>query len=976
MMTKSNLQKIGRGTPLAQASGALAEAITKGSLDYVMQHLTDDWGKQFPTMLIGEGEFKTSPWIVEIFADYVIAKDGGCDNDEYYRVPFTLKGDEYVFTTRDQWEKVELTYQPAKPESAGPASVTEMMSALGESAPAPTATPTPTAAPAATAPVTPTETVVTTTPTATPVAPAATTAPVAPVARTPKRKQIVERRVNDGAVVLEESDDETGYRKIRVDRAMTANVVNGNHRRYPTNVIAEAIDELKRHLHESAGQGRLMQVLGEAEHPSDKGNRRSQLLETVVKWDDVNFNGEHVSLHGRILGTSRGRDMIAVIEGGVTPGTSMRGYGDSKIITERGKQIEQVTELHITGFDLVSEPSFSDAQAILESHRDDPIVPAQPAAPVAVAPVVAPVVTTTPIQEESEMDPTKLKQLIESNPDLFKGLIEGKLDELSAEALHQVEETIRAKLNLAEGTDLGAALTQAANAVKQLDEQKQAKTIDNAIVESTKDLNYGKRMNEAFISAVRAAKLPDANAVQMFVEAKRVEYDQIVADARLASMGMRVLGPVLENDLGIPEFARAAKEFGEALVVRGHATGYDIRKPINRNQLFANRMLERFDALHKTKLIAEAKMLNEAEQTTDLNLPYSASRAIIQYAMAQLIASSVFDFDVVSESPVRIFYETYMADSNVVKIVAMGADTVHATALDVWYSFTSGNKRVEYGTLVVKNAAEAVTYTEGADFVVDYGDGKLMALTGGAIAGGDTVHLGYQYFASKKGEMGVIERGKGQLGYVVLDCQADRLAQQVAKEAIVFSQSQLGWDAVARTMAMIVEQIRRRIDRGAFLKGLNNALTVQNNIVGTWTSGADPLDDLVGLIGQAKVAVQRRYYDPQSAVLSVGRSNDLSNWLGFARTGFVNATIKDNGYVATIKGLNFFETTEFNDKAVLVTNKQQVMHRVFKPMSILGPFPSYDVTTMQMVAADEYYAEEYNGDACPIPGKASVVKIV
>ncbi len=895
--------KLGRGKPLD-------EAITKGSLEYVASRIRAAFYEQFKDEFKSDSEATRNagyeiqmPWLCEIFADYVIASDSTeLDEDEFYKIAYAEANGAYTFAPSTDWEIVELTYTPATPASS---SVDP--TGLGESAPN----------------------------------------------KKPKGKRIIEQRVGDGMVVLEESDGAGSARKLRVARAMSANIVNGNRRRYAPDVLRAAIDELKTHLHESAGQGRLMQVLGEAEHPSDKGNRNSQLLETVVKWNDVRFDGEHVSLHGHILDTSKGRDLAAVIEGGVTPGTSMRGYGESKIVIEDGARIEEVLELHITGFDLVSDPSFTDSQAMLESKNQN---------------------------QEVEMTLEQLKKLIAEHPELFKGLFEGKLDELGADALKKLEETVRAKLGLGADADLSQALDEAAQAKKTLAAQAHAKVIAEALDAATKDLPYGVALKTQFVEAVKAAKPENAEAVKALVESKRVEYDAIFAQAKLATMGfsnVRVAGPVIERELGVPEFASGAHVFTEALVNRGHARAFDPRKPQTRNELFAAQMLARFDETFKYVkggggLIAEAKLLAEAEQTSDLNLPYSASRAIIGAAMAQLVAPSVFDFGVVDTNPTRVYYEQYAADTTVTKTVAMGENLT--ADLDTWVD--TAYKRIVPGTLTAKDHAEAVTYTEGTDYVIDYGNGRFMALTGGAIADSGNVHVGYQYMAIRKGELGVIERGKGQLAYVTLDCVADRLAQQVSSEAIVFSRSQIGWDAVSRTMAMIVEQIRRKTDKDSFYLALASALSVASNIAGTWTAAADPLDDFVAYIGGAKVKVANRYYNPESVVLSVTRSNDVSNWAGFTAAGkFPSADLKENGYVGRLKGLPVFETTEFSDAHALVTNREQVMHRVFQPMTIKGPFPSYDATTAQLIAADQYYAEEINGEVSPIAGKASVVKI-
>lgn len=160
-----------------------------------------------------------------------------------------------------------------------------------------------------------------------------------------------------------------GSRRIHADEVIVSDVVNCNGRRYPANVVRSAVEEVRGHLEERVGQDRPVYYLGEVEHPLHKVTRHPNLLETVVKWDEISFDGGSVSLGGQLLETAKGMDILALMEGGVQPGVSVRGHGQSKRVKEDGQSVEEVTEAHITGFDLVVEPSFSNAEAVLESER-------------------------------------------------------------------------------------------------------------------------------------------------------------------------------------------------------------------------------------------------------------------------------------------------------------------------------------------------------------------------------------------------------------------------------------------------------------------------------------------------------------------------------------------------------------------------------------------------------------------------------
>ncbi len=181
---------------------------------------------------------------------------------------------------------------------------------------------------------------------------------------TGKGQRITETIEQRLSVISEAQSD--GGRKVKAV-GITADVVNGNRRRYPRAVLATAIAKLNGQLHESNGQGRLI-ATGEVEHPGDKSGRPN-LLETVVKWEAASLDSTgKVLLEGVILPTSKGKDMSTLIEHGIPVGVSMRGYGEWNQITESGQTIQQVSDLTIKGFDLVAQPSDPNGQ-VVESQR-------------------------------------------------------------------------------------------------------------------------------------------------------------------------------------------------------------------------------------------------------------------------------------------------------------------------------------------------------------------------------------------------------------------------------------------------------------------------------------------------------------------------------------------------------------------------------------------------------------------------------
>jgi len=78
-----------------------------------------------------------------------------------------------------------------------------------------------------------------------------------------------------------------------------------------------------------------------------------------------------------------------------------------------------------------------------------------------------------------------------------------------------------------------------------------------------------------------------------------------------------------------------------------------------------------------------------------------------------------------------------------------------------------------------------------------------------------------------------------------------------------------------------------------------------------------------------------------------------------------------------VKNKPIFSSTEFPDTLWIAGNRELVQHRVFQPMTIKGPFPTYDVSggTSKLVAADQYYAEEFNVTESPVNEKGAFVPV-
>jgi hypothetical protein len=175
-------------------------------------------------------------------------------------------------------------------------------------------------------------------------------------------------------------------------------------------------------------------------------------------------------------------------------------------------------------------------------------------------------------------------------------------------------------------------------------------------------------------------------------------------------------------------------------------------------------------------------------------------------------------------------------------------------------------------------------------------------------------------------------------------------------------------------MASLVRQMRLAIDKRLIEKALASALSVASNSGGTWDSSVDAWSVLAEKLGYAKVKVVNRYYEPTAILMSPTNADYLSNWDGFTREGFPNATLNAAGFAGGVKGLPIFVSTSMRDGWSLVFNREIVMHRIYQPMTIKGPFPTYGAN-LKLIAAEQYYAEEYNASLAPVANKASYVVI-
>lgn len=931
-------RKIDRGKPL--------EELTKGSFDYALHMVRRAFYRAFPDT---DTEWY---WVEEVFEDYLVVNGTGLAVDEYYYVEYSRDGDgTFIFTPRDDWEVVELTYRPR----------TQIQESKG----------------------------------------ADRTLFIEEITASMQFAEAVEAAANPN-----------GPWRVKA-HGITADIVNYNNHRYPAYATSKAVRDAKRRLKES-GKGRLV-LSGEVDHPSDKGHEAALMSETTFMWDKIDFTSGKVLIEGTMFGTASGRDMYARMQGGLLPDISQRAWGRSVMVTEGEEEIEEITEYIIAGYDTVTEGAdpFAGVEKI-ESNKPSSKKKEEEST-----------MSTTQDDKTEEMARLKLEKeqaLKESIDMVFDGmkrsaevkakvreyvdaskpqtlaearrLVSEKLAEYDAIAKESrdKESALRKELGLSETDDLATAIAARNLRLKELETGESRRKVETYIDEQTKSVNYPDHIKEAFIKSVKAEQPETEEAAKEAITKHKTIYGEMAAKHALFMKGLghiEVLGPTIEKT-GYPEFTLASYEINEALAKRsmGRMHGY-YNKPIDElsiNERLALQYLQFFDSKHQHHLVRESQMFSEAEQATDLSLPYSVMRAVVPEVWAALVAGSIFNFGVASQSPEHIFYEVYAGETGLVVAITnedfnSGTFAADANGLTMGPWVQLAHKNLIPGTVVVNiDGGGALITDDGTNYVVDYARGKIRMIDGGSsnanVTTATAYEVDYQYRATREGENTEIQQAKLQLTSKILEAAAERLGSEITREAVLFSRSQLsGYDAVTRTIANIISQVRNDIDTRIFYMALSAALQVANNSGGTWTASTGTAEELIKLIGYAKVKLESRHYMADAVIASLDIANRISDADQFSAAGArADSAIDAAGYVVDVKGMPLFKTTNFSDSFLLVVNRELVFHRVFEPMVLEGPYPSYG-SNGKLKATKQYYVEEFNGTDAPLPEKASYVKI-
>lgn len=743
-------------------------------------------------------------------------------------------------------------------------------------------------------------------------------------------------------------------RKIRAVGS-TAGAINRNNRLYTIEATKMAVNDWKMKMKDSSGQGRLVQspsLLGEVEHPDDKGNYRPLLNEVAIKWTAIDFNetNNQVELEGNILNNPCGNQLVTLIENGIPIGISHRAEG---IYFETPEGLQVVTSFSIKGYDAVLEPADSNASItdLLESF------------------------------DKKKMTKDKIVALIKQYPALFANIDVTSIT--TEQEANMIEKVMREAVKIGENTDLEAQLKKLSevDALKLELDIKSDSISDSALTDTIKDKKF-KTFDEytafktVFVEANEAAK----------------------AKERLKMTNIQVGKPVIERDLGIPEYASGSVKFREALMAKGDSAFKSMK---HASELTGNvadvtkKLLNAYDKKNQRFLAAETASLNEAEQTSDLALPYTVVRNVIAEWFPKSVAATIFEVGVTNNSVARFFLSTYTPETGYLVAVAATAFTGFATTFvpaaigaSKDLPFLAANVVVPRNILpgsVVFSAGGV----EGTDYQIDYYNGTVKTLTVTFASLPGTTTLAYSYKSIRKGELSSISTSKMALSTIDMTTRASRLGVKFSDESVRFANSDVGYDVVAMGIKNIADDMARQLDQQMFYMALTSALGIASN--STIYSKAIAIDNVAaGLTyaaGQARLKLENRFYptDQSAFVVSTDIAEAMSQANMMSQLNVRLDTTLNGGVVGEWKGMRTYKTTEFGKLAVgniaanpewaMVVNKELVQYKVFENIALNGPAPIYEAATANLLSGKQYFMEMYDAMACLVPNKGSVIKI-
>lgn len=163
----------------------------------------------------------------------------------------------------------------------------------------------------------------------------------------------------DHIETLAEATSDGGKKTWYIHGVMAqGNIVNRNRRMYPSNVLAESMDE---YIREYVNTNRAVGELSHPENTSINLDKITHLTESITR-DGDDYYGK-----AKILNTPSGKIVEGLLEGGVRLGVSTRADGKTKRLNEGYSEV--LPGMRMKAIDIVFHPSAHKAmvEGLMES---------------------------------------------------------------------------------------------------------------------------------------------------------------------------------------------------------------------------------------------------------------------------------------------------------------------------------------------------------------------------------------------------------------------------------------------------------------------------------------------------------------------------------------------------------------------------------------------------------------------------------
>jgi hypothetical protein len=818
-----------------------------------------------------------------------------------------------------------------------------------------------------------------------------------------KKAELMNEKIVDSMETLIESlewNEEKESAKITII-GVTADVVNGNRRLYPKDVLRESIAELSHNLKRTSARSGRRLVTGEIDHPSTKGNKEPLLNESVILWESVEWSDENNGpiLVGETFPSSKGKEFASVLrflyEREMPIPISQRGYGVLEIQNIDGQQVSVVESLKITGYDFVIQQSDpfagvlaleAEAEAETETEANEEKEEKMDTNDVGVAETVAQEVDNTSAELTEKI--TGLQEALTLKDEAYSQLTK-KVEYLDNELTWLAEASKRLQRESEVANWLRSALSNLAEnypvSLKTNLEQLKADSVDEiSALWEVKVKEY-----EPLVAQLQKEEnMSDLNE-NTLTKLEEKGFDKIedvrpAWEEKINGIELSVNESVMEH---FPKVLHVMDKVNESM--GGLAKFNPGKKQETQSQKLAVAMLEKYLVSHEDQILAGAlewENLNRRREDarrkgisfdetptlrTAYNLPYLVMAGILPEVYASLASPEVFTVMPLKHETQRYYVEAWGATPTA--SVSNEALTVEVGA---WANLA--HKFIVKDSVVVSSGA--TEYDMFDDFVVDTEEGRIWFIDGGALDDDDEVVVAYNYELLAEGENAPIEFIGTTANHATLVVTAKRLGFNLTDEAIKFAASDIGYDARGSHLQTATYRMAQSLDKKMFemAEAYAYAGNMKTNswsaVPGTGVTNEDNLRALVDRIADAVDLIERYYYTPTHIAMARTlahkfHSSDLLDYdVQRAGVSLTNDLVAGTLHNLPVYGVPY---GQFGTSSVLIlAGRDTVVKGIYSPLEAVGGegFINRATTgnTNRLVAARAWYLQEYYDIVVPV----------